>query len=461
MPDRLTQGAVPVCSELILLAQSATSRFVRSILRQAALACLLLVATSVATAQQMAHPGWVGSGIAPDPWWKHAVFFQINPQASSNNSFGNPSQSFTSTQDQSFKELAARMDSLHTLGVDALLLPMPPMPDASNTDANLDDFDELLHQASLRNIRVLITFPVSDVTADLPSIARFWLSRGVAGFRLVIPTGTSPQYATVIEQTLRKITASEVGARIVLSDFKPDAPAISPQPMPTIASQPSNSTGSNTANSQPNHSARRRGRRRSAGLDTTDSGAQLQIDPRLSQLELPEAANLRPILAQSLLKQNILLDFSPLNRNPDLPDPYPALEHAMATILLATHSAAMIDPALADKSLADWTAKLSALHHGNPTLRNGSITLLDFDRQNALVWIVRPAQMSANAPAIVVACNLSSLPLRLSLASAVHGLNLRGSYLLTLLRSDAAMGAQDLDSLTLPPFAVYIGELHR
>ena len=133
----------------------------------------------------------------------------------------------------------------------------------------------------------------------------------------------------------------------------------------------------------------------------------------------------------------------------------------MATILLATHSAAMIDPALADRSLADWTAKLSALHHGNPTLRNGSITLLDFDHQNALVWVVKPAQTSGSAPPIVVACNLTSLPLRLSLSSAVHGLNLRGSYLLTLLRSDAAMGAQDLDSLTLPPFAVYIGELHR
>jgi alpha-glucosidase len=60
-----------------------------------------------------------------------------------------------------------------------------------------------------------------------------------------------------------------------------------------------------------------------------------------------------------------------------------------------------------------------------------------------------------------VACNLSASPLRLSLTAAVRSLNLRGSYLLTLLRSDQAMGPQDLDSVALPPFAVYIGELHR
>jgi hypothetical protein len=133
----------------------------------------------------------------------------------------------------------------------------------------------------------------------------------------------------------------------------------------------------------------------------------------------------------------------------------------MAAVLLTTHSAALIDPELADKSLADWTGKLSALHHGNPTLRNGTVTMLDFDRQNALVWVSRPASPTGNTPPVVVACNLSSLPLHLSLGTAVHSLNLRGSYLRTLLRSDTAMGAQDLDSVTLPPFGVYIGELHR
>jgi hypothetical protein len=142
----------------------------------------------------------------------------------------------------------------------------------------------------------------------------------------------------------------------------------------------------------------------------------------------------------------------------------------MAAILLTTHAAALIDadqglnPAPATPpapTLADWYSKLSALHHGNATMRYGSVTPLNFDTQNALVWVIRPASNSGLAPPVVVACNLSSSPLRLSLTSAIHSLNLRGSYLLTLLRSDQAMGAQDLGSVTLPPFAVYIGELHR
>jgi alpha-glucosidase len=59
----------------------------------------------------------------------------------------------------------------------------------------------------------------------------------------------------------------------------------------------------------------------------------------------------------------------------------------------------------------------------------------------------------------VVICNLSASPIQLSLTAAMKQLNLRGFYLRALLRSDNGMGAQDLNSVTLPPFAVYIGEL--
>ena len=180
------------------------------------------------------------------------------------------------------------------------------------------------------------------------------------------------------------------------------------------------------------------------------------------------------MLAQSLGAPNLLLDFQPPSPPSGSPDPYPALARAMAAILLTSHSAALIDEGLnlqpvatpssttpSAPTLADWYSKLSALHHGNATVRYGSVTPLSFDAQNALVWVIRPASNSSLAPPVVVVCNLSSSPLQLSLTSAIHGLNLRGSYLITLLRSDQAMGAQDLNSVALPPFAVYIGELHR
>jgi len=428
-------------------------------------ALLLFAAALPAAAQTLARPGMTNFGQSSDPWWRRAVFYQVASSPAS------PTD---------YKSIAARLDALRSLGVDALVVPMPALPSSLEPDPALDDFDELIHQASRHGIRVLATFPAPSVTADLPGIARFWLSRGVAGFHLVTPPSTSPQDAQSFLQALRKISSSAVGQRIVLSDFDPNASAT---PVPSPASR------------QPSRTASTRHANRSGD----PLNAQLQIDPEFSQLDLPEAANLRLLLAKSLLTQNILLDFHPPIQPPGSPDPYPALARAISAIQLTTHPAALIDaspslvlqpdatpipdvapqPAAARTlavnrpaatslpaappapTLADWIGKLSALHHGNATVRYGSVNVLDFDAQNALVWIIRPATNSALTPPVVVACNLSSSPLRLSLTAAVHSLNLRGSFLLTLLRSDQAMGPQDLDAVTLPPFAVYIGELHR
>jgi hypothetical protein len=101
------------------------------------------------------------------------------------------------------------------------------------------------------------------------------------------------------------------------------------------------------------------------------------------------------------------------------------------------------------------------LHRGNSTLRTGAVSLLDFDAQNALVWVIRPQAITSLTPPIVVACNLSGSPLHLSLTAPLRAINLRGTFLRTLLRTDTAMGGQDLDYVTLPPHAVYIGELRR
>jgi alpha-glucosidase len=389
-----------------------------------ALTALLLAISLPAAAQVLARPGMTASGLIADPWWRQAVFYHV---------------AAVPTSPTDYRSIDARLDALHTLGVDALLVPMPALPNSFAPDPALDDFDELVHQASRRGIRLLVTLPAPSASADLASSARFWLSRGVAGFHLVTPPGASPQDSQSMLQTLRKITGSAVGQRIVISSFNPDA---SPSPLASSTSRLP-SRGAST-------------RRSSRTGDS--SGAQLQIDSQLSQLDLPDAATLRPLLAQSLLTPNLLLDFHPPPPPPSSPDPYPALARAMAAILLTTHSAALIDP---DQDLADWYSRLSALHHGNPTVRYGSVSVLNFDSQNALVWVIRPAARSGLAPPVVVACNLSSSPLQLSLSAAVHSLNLRGSYLLTLLRSDQAMGPQDLDSVSLPPFAVYIGELHR
>src|ERR1035437_136148 len=106
------------------------------------LALLLLTATCpVAHTQQLARPGWVNSGLNADPWWKHAVFYRIDAK---------PTDAADSAQSADYKAITARLDALHSLGVDALLLPMPKLiaPHAADTssaqdalpaDASLDD----------------------------------------------------------------------------------------------------------------------------------------------------------------------------------------------------------------------------------------------------------------------------------------------------------------------------------
>jgi hypothetical protein len=141
----------------------------------------------------------------------------------------------------------------------------------------------------------------------------------------------------------------------------------------------------------------------------------------------------------------------------------------MAAVLLTTHPAALLD---ADDqiglhvsehpdSLANWYRSLSALHHANTALRYGTSTLLNFDEQNALVWVDRPPANAVQSNPIVVACNLSGLPVQLALGAAIRTLDMRGTYLRTILRSDDSFGPQDINNVILPAYGVYIGELRR
>ena len=338
--------------------------------------------------------------------------------------------------------ITANLDAAKSLGIDALILPMPPSP---LPDATLDSFDELMRQASSRGVHVLLTLPAASVTADLLGTARFWLSRGVSGFHVVTPPQTSPQDSSAIVQAVRRLTTGAVGGRILLSDLRPDANAHS-----TIATSPRRTRHGHTA---------------SAMHLEGSTGAQLQIDSHWTLPESPSAANLRPLLSQ--VDPNVILDLQPPTPTSGAAEPYPALANAMAAIALTMRPAALIqtgqDLSLqsANSAPAAWYRQLAALHHGNATLRSGSVTVLDFDAQNALVWVVRPASNARPVAPVVVACNLSSSPLRLSLGTALRGLNLHGFFLRTLLRTDKAMGAQDIGAVTLPPFGVYIGELHR
>ena len=106
---------------------------------------------------------------AQDPWWKHAVFYEIYPrsfQDSNGDGVGD------------INGITSRLDYLHDLGVGAIwITPMYPSPlvdfgyDVADYTAidplygTMADFDHLLAEAKRRNIRVIMDF-VPNHTSD-------------------------------------------------------------------------------------------------------------------------------------------------------------------------------------------------------------------------------------------------------------------------------------------------------
>jgi alpha-glucosidase len=141
-----------------------------------ALLLLLLLSLPLANALAPAQPGKSASTSvqqsqqsASDPWWKHAVIYEIYPrsfQDSNGDGVGD------------INGITQRLDYLRDLGVDAIwITPMYPSPqvdfgyDIADYTAidpqygTMADFDRLVKEAKARNIRVIMDF-VANHTSD-------------------------------------------------------------------------------------------------------------------------------------------------------------------------------------------------------------------------------------------------------------------------------------------------------
>lgn len=390
-----------------------------------------------APAQTLARPGWAGFGTASAVWWKGASVYEIDPH-----SFGG------------LQGITQHLDYIHSLGTDAVLLTRF-QSDAAHPQqidpaaGTLDDLEELIHQASNRNMRILIDLGELAPATDLTGIARYWLNQGVAGFHI----------NTIDQATqLRKIASNYIGQRIVIGDLDPANPV-------------------------------------------KQGGPQLLLDVRLSKVNQLSAAALRAELEAAQPAQNLLLatDSPSTTRSiTRLGDGQHDADIAkvVATLLFANHASALIysgqelglssgeinwgaqtavatgakklpeDPLSVaaqennPDSLLSWYRRLIALHHSNATISSAPTTItLDHDSENVLVWIRKPQATTYKNPPVVIVCNLSAQPVHLSLQGDMKKLHLRGNFLRTILRSDNGMGPMSLDSMTLAPFGVYIGGL--
>ena len=450
-----------------------------------ACACLL---TPSAPAQTLARPGWVGSGMNTDVWWKHAIVYQVNPL-----NFNPPTDK--DAAGSGLHGVAQRLDYIHSLGADALLL-TAIQPDAAHAQSidpaygTLDDLDDLIHEASRRNIRILLDLDPNLPAADLPNVARFWLNRGIAGFHVI---GATPEaHAQAAE--LRKATGTYLGQRILIGDVDPTLPTSpqqrtykTPDPQTTQLLLDTRLGAVTPLNPAPIRSA----------IESTENIAQaghnlalLATDGPSFQRSMTRYADGKNDLAIAKLLATILFttraqpllyygqelgvatpqspETTPANTPadpiiiwdapppPPKGKPAPPSEPETSTPNAAPNAALEeADPA----SLLNWYRRLIELHHSNATINSGEYLTVNRDDQNVLIMIRKPKNVSPTNPILIILCNLSGEPQHLSIKTDTMKLHLRGSFLRTVLRSDNGMGTMHLESMTLPPYTAYIGAL--
>jgi glycosidase len=405
------------------------------------LACIV---TLSASAQMLARPGWAGFGQKSEAWWKHSIIYEVDPHGFS---------------PEGLKGVAQRLDYIHSLGTDAILL-THIAPDAAHPESldpaigTFDDLDTLSREASSRNMRILLDLGAPPAGTDLNSLARLWLNRGLAGFRIA-----DPQQA----DQLRKITGSYIGERIVIGDLDPSAnghqqPQLLLDPRLTKLNQFNAATLRPAIETiQSNSSALLL---TTDGPDITRSAARFGDGEHNLDIAKILAAVLLTNRASSLIYYGQEIGLSSSVMQWGIPVS-PAGPHARKPL----HSAPVNDPISVaaqetnNASLLSWYRQLSALHHSNQTLSSAPSVMLDHDAQNVLAWVRKPEGASLRDPPIVFVCNLTAQPVHLSLKDDMQKIHLKGSFLRTVLRSDSGMGPMSLDSMTIPPFGVYIGQL--
>ena len=432
---------------------------------------LCLSPTLCISSQTLARPGWVGSGLTAQTWFKHGIFYKIDTRTFAS------SKADSGTGD--LKGITQHLDYIHSLGVDAILL--KPLSTAGQPTAidptlgTLDDLDDLTLQASRLKIRVLL-----ELTTPDPAIARVWLTRGIAGF--YVP-GNSALNASDIE-AIRKLLPTFVGQRVLITDSDLTASKASATDLfldrvtlqPTASSVPSLRSAMEQSQTlhrsgtlvfevdgrsgEDEHLARILATvallNRSATLITAGQELGLSSTTRSSAL-MPWG---QPVAAVAEEAPEPPKPAAPVTSAPDKYTPYvPYVRPA------APKKPPPPDPTTAagqdsnPNSLLNFYRQLSRLHHGTTALHDGEETTFNHDDRDSLIWIRKPSSPSQTNPPVLIACNLSDKPVALSLKSDVADLRLHGNFLRTILRSDDLMGGVSLDPITLPPYGVYVGSL--
>jgi alpha-glucosidase len=104
-------------------------------------------------------------------------------------------------------------------------------------------------------------------------------------------------------------------------------------------------------------------------------------------------------------------------------------------------------------SLLNWYKQLIELRRNNTALRDGKHIMLNTSDNNVLSWL----RQAPGSPTVVVACNFTDQPQKVSLGLSAQGI--RSKNVKTLMKTPGSSDPASLDAIQLPPFGVYIGQV--
>jgi alpha-glucosidase len=110
---------------------------------------------------------------------------------------------------------------------------------------------------------------------------------------------------------------------------------------------------------------------------------------------------------------------------------------------------------LADpNSILNWYKKLIAMRREMSALRDGGMVMVDTMNSTVLSYVRTPL---TGQNAVVVSLNMTAQPQKISLDLSPAGTSQKGVR--TLLTSDASLQGVTTTTMTLPPFASWVGEV--
>jgi hypothetical protein len=298
--------------------------------------------SAAASAQTLARPGWAGSGVAIEPWWRRAVFYRIDPANFQDSDGGGKGD---------LAGIAQRLGYLQHLGADAIVLRLPL---ASASPETQSGFEGLARAAAERKLRVIVELSAAasgDATSASQqtylNAARFWLNQGAAGIDLdstALAAAGDEQAATLV-RALHDLLHGFPGGRILVANAAPvgdpalakalarDAQLVAPKPLAVATSAAALRTELDAALGIEPESP--------TPMRTSGRSRARASDPETAKF-LWSASRVEPTTNTTAAQQL-------------------ALQRTMAMLLLASRTAVMIDYGeeigLGRESLMQWTPK--------------------------------------------------------------------------------------------------------